>query len=214
MQQSFRDRRAAAQIPADPRGARRASRSSWSRRPSDQQRLRLAAPVAGTVLPPPLTPRRDDPDEKLPAWSGTPLDPENLGACLEQGVLFCQVGDPKRLEAVLVVDQADRNLIRDGNSSVDIKLEGFACHHASTAQIAEIAESELKVTPQRLSTKSRRRTAHQDRSAHRRREADEHLLPGPRADRRSRRAVSAGPARPGPRLHRLDFARRTASGGW
>ena len=56
------------------------------------------------------------PDEKLPAWSGTPLDPENLGATLEQGVLFCQIGDPKRLEAVLVIDQADRNIVREGQS--------------------------------------------------------------------------------------------------
>ena len=110
------------------------------------------APVAGTVLPPPLTPRREENDEKLPAWSGTPLDRENLGALLEQGVLFCQVGDPKRLEAVLVVDQADRNLVREGQS-VDIKLEGFPSTTLHS-KITEIAESELKVTPQRLSTKS------------------------------------------------------------
>ena len=152
----------------------------------DQERLRLVAPAAGTVLPPPLTPRREDADEKLPTWSGTPLGSARTSArYLEPGVLFCQVGDPKRLEAVLVVDQADRNLIREGQS-VDIKLEGFPSTTLHS-KIAEIAESELKVTPAAALDQVGRRTAHQDRSAHRRREADEHVVPGPRADRRSRR---------------------------
>ena len=118
----------------------------------DQDRLQLRAPAAGTVLPPPITPRREQSDEKLPTWSGTPLDRENLGALLEPGVLFCQVGDPKRLEAVLVVDQTDRNIVRK-DQSVDIKLEGFPSTTLHST-IAEIAESELKQSPQRLSTKS------------------------------------------------------------
>ena len=119
-------------------------------RTADKHRLRLVAPAAGTVLPPPFTPRREDPDERLPTWSGTPLDRENLGARLEAGVLFCQVGDPKKLQAVLIVDQADRNLIQE-KQKVDIKLEGFSST-TLYSQIEEIAESELKVTPRRLAT--------------------------------------------------------------
>jgi putative peptide zinc metalloprotease protein len=118
----------------------------------DQQRLKLVAPVAGMVLPPPITPQREQNDEKLPVWSGTPLDRENLGATLEREVVFCQVGDPKRLEAVLVVDQTDRNIVHD-NQSVDIKLEGYPSTTLHS-KIEEIAESELKISPHRLSTKS------------------------------------------------------------
>lgn len=118
----------------------------------DKRRLRLTAPVAGTVLPPTITTRHEDGEETLPAWSGTPLDRENLGATLEERERFCQIGDPKRLEAVMVVDQADRNLIREGQA-VDLQLEGFPSTTLHS-QIAEIAESELKVSPQRLSSKS------------------------------------------------------------
>jgi len=150
-QQRFRDRQAAAQIP-QVEEALKTVENQLKQKTRDQQRLRLAAPIAGMVLPPPITPSRDDPEEKLSMWSGTPLDLENVGVFLEQGVLFCQVGDPKKLEAVLVIDQGDRNFIRDGQR-VDIKLEGFASSTIHGA-IEEIAESEIKVTPRRLSTKS------------------------------------------------------------
>ncbi len=151
MRQSFRDPHAGTQI-SQVHEAIRTAKAQLEEKTADQQRLRLVSPLAGTVLPPPLTSRRDDPDEKLPPWSGTPLDPENLGAMLEQGVFFCQVGDPTKLDAVLVVDQADRNLIQEGQP-VDIKLEGYPAPSMTLhSTIKEIAESELKVTPKRMST--------------------------------------------------------------
>ena len=151
LQQSFRNYRAADQIP-QVEEALAAVEEQLEEKQRDLDRLKLVSRMAGTVLPPTLTPQREKDEEKLPTWSGTPLDPENLGATLEQGVLFCQIGDPKRLEAVLIVDQADRNMIRQGQS-VDIKLEGYPST-TMHSEIAEIAESELKVTPQRLSTRS------------------------------------------------------------
>ncbi len=118
----------------------------------DRERLRLSAPAAGTVLPPPYTPRREDPGERLPSWSGTPLDRENRDAFLEEGVLFCQIGEPKRLEAILVIDQADRNMVRE-KQRVDIMLDSYPGQIIHST-IAEIAESELKIAPQRLSKKA------------------------------------------------------------
>jgi len=152
-EQGFLDRRAAAQIPQVKENID-ALRKQLAQKESDKRRLRLTAPVAGTVFPPPWTARRDDPNEKLPTWFGTPLERENLGARLLQGTLFCQVGDPKKLEAVLVIDQTDRSLIRDDKHQlVDIKLEGFA-NVTLHSKIMEVAESELKIAPKRLSTKS------------------------------------------------------------
>ena len=153
--QSSDDRRAADQIPELKEGID-AIKKQLAQKIEDQKRLLLTAPLAGTILPPPLTPRHDDPDEKLPPWSGTPLDPENVGARLDRDTLFCQVGDPTKLEAVLVIDQADRNLILDGeHQAVDIKLQGFALPSETIhTHIAKVAQSELKIAPKRLSTKS------------------------------------------------------------
>ncbi len=117
----------------------------------EQQRLCLTAPIDGVVLPPSFTPSREDPEIQLGGWSGTPLDPENLGAYLDERVLFCQIGDPKKLKAVMVIDQGDRNMI-DCGQKVDLKIDelpGRTFH----SDIADIAESELKETPKRLSSK-------------------------------------------------------------
>lgn len=150
MRQSFRDHNVAVQIPSA-QEALKTVRDQLKQKLSDQRRLRLAAPDAGTVLPPTLTPSRDRSEDSLSTWSGTPLDRDNLGAFLEQGVLFCQIGDPKRLEAVIIVDQGDRNYVLP-DQTVDILVEGFPGNKIE-GKIEEISESELRVSPQRLSSK-------------------------------------------------------------
>lgn len=156
MQQSLHEPQAGSQIPATQESIV-ALKKELAQKKLDKERLHLTAPAAGTVLPPTLTPRREDPEEELPPWAGTPLDPENIGATLEQGTLFCQIGDPKKLEAVLIIDQTDRNLVVDGKPGnrprVDIKLEGFA-DLTLHSEIIEVAGSELKVAPKRLTNKS------------------------------------------------------------
>jgi putative peptide zinc metalloprotease protein len=153
IQQSPRDHRAAEQIPAV-NEAIEAFKDQLAQKERDRERLLLKAPSEGTVLRPLLIPHRDDPDERLPTWSGTPLDPENIGAHLDRGTLFCQVGDPKKLEAVMIIDQADRNLINDRDLPVvDIKLEGYASTTIGS-KITRVAEMPLKVAPKRLSNKS------------------------------------------------------------
>jgi putative peptide zinc metalloprotease protein len=155
-QESYRDRHAADQI-ASVEKSLKAVEEQLKEKARDEKRLTLTAPVAGMVLPPPMTPPREQDEERLPSWSGTPLDPENLGAVLEKAVLekdvlFCQLGDPKRLEAVLVIDQTDRNVIREGQD-VDLMLEGlpFITWHC---KIAGIAERAMDTVSQRMTTKS------------------------------------------------------------
>ena len=117
----------------------------------DLMRLTLVSPVAGTVLPPPELPVKNA-DKQLAHWSGTPLAPKNRSAYMEEGVLFCMVGDPQKMEALLVVDQEDIEYLKL-EQLVDIKLDelpGETLH----GRIAEIAAEPLTVSPRSLSNKA------------------------------------------------------------
>ena len=118
---------------------------------TDLARLSLVAPDAGTVLPPPEQPNKPD-EKQLPSWSGTPLEPRNRGAFLQEGVMFCQVGDPSKMEALMVVDQDDVEYLAT-DQEVDIKLDELP---GDTLQgmIAEIAKEPLRVSPRHISNKA------------------------------------------------------------
>ena len=159
--QQHRDPQAAAAI-RHTEEALRTLEEQLQKAKQDQDRLRLTAPADGAVLPPPWVAPRDDPDGRLPGWSGTPLEPENQGCLLQQGTLFCQIGDPRRMEAILVIDQADIELVREGQE-VEILLDqlpGEPLSHNTVdgepvnLAITEIAKSDLAISPKRLSTKS------------------------------------------------------------
>jgi putative peptide zinc metalloprotease protein len=120
----------------------------------DEQRKRLVllAPQSGTVFPPPARPARRDPNGTLPTWSDTPLNDRNKGAMLAPGDLFCRIGDPAKLEAVLVIDQTDIDLVRE-KLPVRIKLDSHAgtTYHST---VVEIAKRELRATPTSLSNQA------------------------------------------------------------
>lgn len=158
--QRHRDERAAAEV-REIEEALQTVQEQLQKRQEEQRRLAVKAPREGTVLPPPWKPPQEDPDGKLPGWSGTPLDRQNLGCLLEGGTLLCQVGDPERMEAVLVIDQADIELVQKGQE-VEILLESLpdkslaaSASGGQTARltITEIAGVDLKITSGRLSTK-------------------------------------------------------------
>jgi putative peptide zinc metalloprotease protein len=116
----------------------------------DKQKLELVAPIAGTVLPPPLVPEQTQAEAQLPNWSGSPLEKENLGATLLVGSKFCQIGDPQRLEARLIIDQGDVELIQPGQR-VDVMLAQYA-GVVYVSQIEKISTENLKVSPAHLSS--------------------------------------------------------------
>jgi len=119
-----------------------------------KDKLRLTAKAGGAVLPPPWnSPPREDPDAPLPSWSGTPFMPQNGGAYLEEGTLFCQIGNPRNMEAVLIIDQADIEFIRKGQK-VDLKLDQLP-HDRLHGEIEELAQSDLKFVSRRLSPKGK-----------------------------------------------------------
>lgn len=120
----------------------------------DRERLDLKAPAAGIVFPPPEIPakKQDPTDDQLATWSGTPLRQRNLGAFLTPGVLFCQIGDPEKMEAILVIDQSEIDFI-DVGQKVVLKLEELP-GMTFESEITEISKSDLKVSPRHLSNKA------------------------------------------------------------
>jgi putative peptide zinc metalloprotease protein len=140
----------------------------------DLTRLRLTVPagVDGKVLPPPDLMHNDEPEGPLPTWSGSPFEKKNLEASLDQSALFCQIGDPDKMEAVLVIDQADIEFVRARRWGVDrhgeeVMIPGDRVElridelpdDTLKGEIDEIAESDLKVVSKRLSAKAGGETA-------------------------------------------------------
>jgi putative peptide zinc metalloprotease protein len=94
-----------------------------ARRQMDRVRLDLVAPIAGTVLPAPeVAPRQDSAAGSLSTWSGNPLQEKNLGAVLQKATVFCQIGDPTKWEANIVIDQENIEFVHKGQE-VKIKLD-------------------------------------------------------------------------------------------
>ena len=119
----------------------------------DRQRLTLTAPKDGRVIPP--APRKDksaDSEGRLAKWSGSPFDERNQNAWYDVSDMICQVGDPNQLEAMLIVDQADVELIQPG-FPVRILLDAHT-HQAVDSKIAAIAAHELKYAPPTMSTQA------------------------------------------------------------
>ncbi|MGL6194544.1 MAG: biotin/lipoyl-binding protein, partial [Thermoguttaceae bacterium] len=123
------------------------------------KRLEIIAPISGTVFPPPSRPNREAIAGQLPQWSGTPLEPENHGLTIEPaatGPLFCSIGDIKKLDAVLVVDDSKAGFIKVGQS-VELKFDEYPSETYDSTIIADkdIEGSKMTSIPIPLSTKGK-----------------------------------------------------------
>jgi putative peptide zinc metalloprotease protein len=127
---------------------------------TDQAKLVLRASKAtpgqdptkpvGILMPPPWRDKRPKVEGQLPSWSGTPLEEWNLGAPLAAGDVFCLIGDPAKMEAVLYIDQGDVDFVAK-DQHVDIKLDTYP-FDTFDSKIDTTAGSESKVVPRRLTT--------------------------------------------------------------
>jgi putative peptide zinc metalloprotease protein len=118
----------------------------------DAARLTLRAPISGVVMEPDYKSNRTQDPKELESWEGSPLSKKNLGATLEATERFCRVGDPKSLEARIVISQDDIELVTEGqkvslmlNQTTDLKYR---------SEITSISREELPETPPRLSSLS------------------------------------------------------------
>ena len=147
----YDDEKAANQI-FEIRKRREATARSLVERLSDSRRLELRAPTAGIVIPSAWLPPKEDPDGKLPAWSGTALDESNLGATLEPGVPVCEIGWLETMEANLVIDQSVIDFVLPGYR-VELKFDKMP-HDTCEGVLVDIAPEEMDTAPTNLSAKA------------------------------------------------------------
>ena len=113
--------------------------------------LTVRATGDGIVLPPPAKPApKTSEKEQLPTWSGNPFDAKNEQAFFAESDLLCLVGNPQRMEAVLVIDQADIDLVKIGVEA-DMKIDS-AKMETFSGFVRQISEMNMKETPESLST--------------------------------------------------------------
>ena len=75
--------------------------------------------------------------------------PETVGQVLKPGKPFCEVGDPHHIEAHMIVDQADVDLIRLGRRAW-VKIYG-RCETTYLSEVSEIAKRSRDEIPPELS---------------------------------------------------------------
>jgi putative peptide zinc metalloprotease protein len=111
-------------------------------------RLTLVAPSDGLVLPPPQTPAPPASAARLAAWSGTPLDAQNVGSFLETGTLVAVVARPGDWQAVAIVEQADVPLVQNG-AAARIVLPGGS-GGSTKGEVVDIARRDADELPLHL----------------------------------------------------------------
>jgi len=118
----------------------------------DLSKLTIRAPRAGVMVPPASRVRDNEDDTRLACWSGRPLEARNIGAYLEPSTLLCKVAPPGQLEAILAIDQADLDFVREGQA-VDLVLPSRPGQRLAS-QIDRIAEEKMALPPGRRAAHS------------------------------------------------------------
>ena len=124
----------------------------------ERKRLTLTAPISGYVVSPYWRLDREskyqDAASALPMWEGTPLLDRNLNTTLEPGAQICSIGNPKKLEALVVVDQSKINFIQEGQT-VKVKLieRPGETYLATVANTLDIEHTTMTSIPFQLSVK-------------------------------------------------------------
>ena len=118
---------------------------------SDRARLTLVAHTGGTVIAAPSEMPRPHQEYKLDTWTGSTMDPKNIGATLPASRLFCQVGDPNFMDAALVIDQGEMDFVRPGQI-VDLKLDALP-GDTFESEIKELSYEKLIYASKQLSNK-------------------------------------------------------------
>ncbi len=115
--------------------------------------LTILAPCDGVVIAPPqVSPQPANlPNASLARWDGTPLEARNLGCWLATQSHLLSVAPDAEYQAVLVIDQNDRDDFR-ANEDISLKLDSKPAS-VRVGQIREISDRHLESAPAPLSNK-------------------------------------------------------------
>jgi multidrug efflux pump subunit AcrA (membrane-fusion protein) len=121
----------------------------------EQQRSQVVvrAPAAGIIVEAPRapTPKLDTLRDELPRWSGTPLDPANTNCFLDEQTHICSVAPTNTWQAVIVIDQQDREDIAVG-TRVRMKIEELP-DTVLEGTVADLSDRHFEFVPAVLSNK-------------------------------------------------------------
>jgi putative peptide zinc metalloprotease protein len=115
--------------------------------------LIITSPCDGTVIPPERLgekPKSTTPDS-LAKWHGTPLEDRNRDTWLPTQTLLLAIAPDDRMEAILVIDQGDRESLR-ANQTVEIRLDHLP-DRVFPSRITQISPRSLEFAPEPLSNK-------------------------------------------------------------
>ncbi|MDQ3331235.1 MAG: biotin/lipoyl-binding protein, partial [Planctomycetota bacterium] len=120
------------------------------------EELKIVASVPGIVVAPPEQGQANGGGDgrTLSTWSGSPLEPENVGAYLEAGTQLLSLAprdSAGKIEATLLVDQADRNDVFE-DQSVELRFDHIP-DKIYDSQVAEFAHRHVEFAPPPLSNK-------------------------------------------------------------
>ena len=119
-----------------------------------QANLLVRTPIEGFVVQPPdkEESKAAKAQEQLTGWYGSPFDPSNSEAFFTEGELVCLVAPSPNMEAVIVVDQHERELLREGDE-VEIMFDAAALESVK-GKIIKFAKAEMKESSANLSITS------------------------------------------------------------
>jgi putative peptide zinc metalloprotease protein len=114
----------------------------------------VRAPIDGRIVAAkriPEEPASELETMKLSPWTGTPLDPRNIGCSVEAGQELCSIAPSDKVQAVMYIDQGDRDDL-SGAMEVEIKLD----HLADVTWLTKVTKVSLKgevMAPEALTTR-------------------------------------------------------------
>lgn len=119
-----------------------------------QANLVVRSPIDGFVLQPPdkEESKAAKAQEQLTGWYGDLFQKSNSEAYLSEAELICFVAPSPKMEAIIVVDQHERNLLAIGNE-VEIMFDAAPLESVK-GKIVSFAETKMTETPANLSIQS------------------------------------------------------------
>jgi putative peptide zinc metalloprotease protein len=135
------------------REMRASTEKQYLQKKDKYDRLTIKAPMAGMIIPPPSrSTKAASAPGRLRTWTGTPFDQKNVGALITPTDPICIVGNPADVQAVLVVDQAYIDLVKEGQQ-VRCLLDANT-HRAYDSRIESIAAIQVQAVSRGSSTQA------------------------------------------------------------